>query len=373
MKTRCFIMKRPTGIPLIDCHFHLTLTRYMSQFSNAEDVRRVMEACGLDAINVQNITLWYTRNLARNPVSLYTKLENAKKVYSFGGVIFPDPEAPDKHFDYAEQALELLELGFDGIKLFGKPTIRREFGEEFCSPVFYELFDTLEKRGTPVLFHMGDPEEFWDGEKVSDFARKAGWYYGEGGFPSYEKLYEETRAVMERNPRLNIVFPHFFFLSADLARCAQFLDDFPNLKIDITPGTEMYPNFSANAEAARAFFIRYQDRILLGTDNTGVSKESPFDCAAAASAHLEKILAFLTGERCAGFENDTLSGLHLPEDVVRKICHDNFVRFVSPAPKAVDRVGAARYTARMIERARARGDHNDVIPELEKTLRAIEG
>ena len=366
-------MKKPDGIALIDCHFHLTLTRYMSQFSNAEDVRRVMEACRLDAINIQNITLWYTRNLARNPVSLYTKLQNPDNVFSFGGVIFPDPGAADKHFDYAAQALELLELGFDGIKLFGKPTIRREFGEAFCSPVFYELFDELERRGTPVLFHMGDPEEFWDGEKVPDIARRSGWYYGEGGFPTCEALYRETRAMMERNPRLNIVFPHFFFLSADLARCAQFLDDFPNLKIDITPGTEMYPNFSANAAAAREFFLRYEERILLGTDNTGVSKESPFDCAAAASAHLGTILAFLTEERCAGFEGDTLNALHLPRETVQKICHDNVVRFVSRAPKPVDRAGAARYTARMIARARARGDHDDVIPELEQTLRAIEG
>ncbi len=63
-----------------------------------------------------------------------------------------------------------------------------------------------------------------------------------------------------------MIFAHFFFLSAQLPRLAELFERFPNMHVDLTPGIEMYHNFSRNPQATRDFFLRYQERILFGTD-----------------------------------------------------------------------------------------------------------
>ena len=76
-------------------------------------------------------------------------------------------------------------------------------------------------------------------------------------------------SVLARHPRLRIVFAHFFFMSAQLDRLSGILDRYENVSVDLTPGIEMYENFSAAPERARAFFVRYADRIIYGTDIGG--------------------------------------------------------------------------------------------------------
>ena len=50
-------------------------------------------------------------------------------------------------------------------------------------------------------------------------------------------------------------------------------DRYPNMRVDITPGREMYDDFSVNPERTREFFEKNQGRIMLGTDNSGVNGE----------------------------------------------------------------------------------------------------
>ena len=76
----------------------------------------------------------------------------------------------------------------------------------------------------------------------------------------------ESLEVLERHPGLRVCFAHFFFLSAQLGRLADILERFPQVVTDLTPGIEMYENFSRTPEETRAFFERFHDRILYGTD-----------------------------------------------------------------------------------------------------------
>ena len=337
---------------IIDCHFHLCATRYMSRLRNVDDTLAVLRGCGLRAICVQNIVLWFPEHLTRNPLSLLAKLRAPDRVFAFGGIRYPVPDAPDKHFDYRAQAGELMALGFDGIKLFGKPTIRQAFGMPFDADVFDELFAYLEERQIPVLYHVGDPREFWSAETAPPFARENGWIYDD---PPFDQYYDEIDGLLTKFPRLRVLFPHFFFLSDDLPRLARFLEKWPNVWLDITPGTEMYYNFSRNPAAARDFFLRFQDRILWGTDNVGVGG-APIDPVGESAGRLDTMWEFLTGEIASGW-GGTLRGLSLPEPVVEKVCRRNFYRFVgreTPAP--VDAGAAASYARRMGALAREAGD-----------------
>ena len=66
------------------------------------------------------------------------------------------------------------------------------------------------------------------------------------------RLIAEVERILEQHPRLKLILAHFCFLSGDLARAAAFLDRWPNVCYDITPGDEMYVRFSAAPAAWRA-------------------------------------------------------------------------------------------------------------------------
>jgi len=202
---------------------------------------------------------------------------------------------------------------------------------------------------TPLLFHVNDPEEFWDAHKIPDWAIQRGWFYGDGTFVNNESQYAEIFNVLAKNPTLKVIFAHFFFLSAQLPRLADLLDRFPNVCIDLTPGIEMYRNFSANIDAARAFFIKYQDRILFGTDIGARALLTTPQADIQVSESRERVTlvrnflenpgefslqpgsGFLFGNPEAPF-----LGLNLPETVLHKIYHQNFERIVAPSPRPLN-------------------------------------
>lgn len=74
---------------IIDGHFHLSPTRTMSRLENVQDALDVLHACGLQAICIQNIVLWFPMHLTRNPLSLLAKLREPDLVFAFGGVPLP--------------------------------------------------------------------------------------------------------------------------------------------------------------------------------------------------------------------------------------------------------------------------------------------
>ena len=93
-----------------------------------------------------------------------------------------------------------------------------------------------------------------------------GWCYAGKGFESYEDLHRETLELLDKHPKLNAILAHFFFLSDDMAEAERIMEKYPNVYFDITPGTEMYENFAKYTDSWREFFIKYQERIIFGTD-----------------------------------------------------------------------------------------------------------
>ena len=355
---------------LVDGHLHLSRTASMSRLQNVEELREILRRAGLRALCVQNIVLWEPRNRLRNPLSLLLKLREPTRVFSFGGLTLPAPDQPDKRADYAGEAARLLALGFDGIKLFGKPNIRRAFGEPFDSAVFDGLYAYLQRTQTPILFHMGDPRAFWSRETAPPFAVQSGWVYDGPDDVPCETLYDEIERLLTRFPRLRVVFAHFYFLADDLPRLRAFLRRWPAVRIDITPGAEMYPAFSRDPAAAREFFLEFQYRIHFGTDNVGAAEGDTFDAAAEAAARVDALWRFLSSDSAEGW-GERLHGLSLPADALQNIACNNFYRFVGRAePRPVSAARARAYAWE--QRDAAAQAHDPALDaEFERTLGAF--
>ena len=212
--------------------------------------------------------------------------------------------------------------------------------------VWDPYFKFMEDTAFPILWHVNDPEEFWDKDKIPKWALEQDWLYDET-FINNEKQYEEVLKVLRRHPNLKIIFAHFFFMSKQLDRLSSILDKYPNVYIDLTPGIEMYINFSENKEKAIAFFEKYQDRIMYGTDigtkgvvdGKSASLEEEKKRSDLVKRYISATEDFLVDKQYSYLMHDkdfTLSPLALSKKIQSKIFAQNFMNFIGHVPYAID-------------------------------------
>jgi predicted TIM-barrel fold metal-dependent hydrolase len=199
--------------------------------------------------------------------------------------------------------------------------------------------------------HIADPEESWDTDKSSIFAKQNGWFYGDRTYVEKEQLYDEVERVLTKFPELNITFAHFHFLSADIERAGDYLDRWPNVYFDLTPGSEMYTNFSKYPDKWHDFFMKYQDRIIFGTDN-GWGTETPHEHKVIeAEEKVDWMRRFLeTGDTFVNAWGMKITGIALKKEALEKIYATNYLRFVGNKPKEVNLGLACEYSNEMKER-----------------------
>lgn len=304
-------MPNIAALPIIDSHTHCRT------ISSVSGLLQILSAADLKAMNVASRALHHSMNA----VSLLAKSRLPAKIYYYASIDYSHPNALNGEADFAGHIARMLDLGADGVKMFeGKPSVRKKIGLPLDSPAYDDLYEMLQARSTPVLFHVGDPEEFWDADLIPEVARRFGWDYTDGTFPSKEGLYREVEGILAKFPKLRIVFAHFYFLSADLKRAARFLDEWPSVRLDLTPGAELYWNLRKQLGPARDFFARYQDRILFGTDNTGATPEGIEN----NRKKIADIRSFLETE------------LRLDNGILEKIYSANFISLAGPKPKPLN-------------------------------------
>jgi predicted TIM-barrel fold metal-dependent hydrolase len=287
----------------------------------------------LDAVPCERFNLVCLPNpdgTTQNDAALYFKERHPDRVYLSGALAYAaaiaDPVGGPLLL--AEQVRGLKAQGFDGLKLIeGKPQVRKLLPHPLDGPFFAPLWAALEEEQFPVVLHLADPDEFWDAERCPDWARRSGWDYSDGSYPSKEELYAEMDHVLARHPRLKLVLAHFYFLSRELERAAAFLDTHPSICLDLAPHMDMYVDFSRDTAAARAFFLRYQERIIYGTDLDTRAVERGPEGVALMRFIPRLIRAFLEQEGALDLPGPTrYRGLGLPHEALDRIYHANFER-----------------------------------------------
>jgi hypothetical protein len=109
----------------------------------------------------------------------------------------------------------------------------------------------------------------------------------------------------------------------------------------------MYINFSENKEKATAFFEKYQDRIMYGTDigtkgvvdGKSASKEEEKRRADLVKRYISSKADFVIDEHYSYLMHDndfTLSPLGLSKKIQKKIFSQNFLDFIGHAPYEIN-------------------------------------
>ena len=293
-----------------------------------------------------------------NPALIHYKMHHPHSTTICGAMDYlsalADPQKAPQAL--ADQVKALHLAGFDGIKILeGKPMVRKLLGIPLDSPFYEGMWAAIEDLGMPVVWHVADPEEFWDPVRCPDWARNSGWYYGDGSFPTLEDLYGEVDHILSRHPGLKVVLAHFYFLSSHLKRAGEFLQEHPNAFFDLTPGSEMFFDFSRNLDASREFFLAFSDRLLFGTDigasailqipAGGLEREESLGRAWVVRQFLESSRDFSLPRGVAHWEREgeKLVGIGLPEKDLKQIYAGNFERLFGTNPAGLNQAAAVNY------------------------------
>jgi predicted TIM-barrel fold metal-dependent hydrolase len=320
---------------IVDGHVH------MGSMADEKSMLMIRETAGIEKMAL--VSIQEPETATGLPQSLYMKARYPQLFYVFAGLNHAEKISGGRVRTprLVKQVESFAKLGCDGLKMIeGKPTSRQHMNIPVTDAYFEDYWARVEELGLPIVWHVNDPEEFWDPARIPGWAREQAWGYGPGDIQK-EQLYAEVDEVLARYPNLRIIFAHFYFLSADLARARRFFDQHPTVHFDLAPGIEMLYNLSRDPEASREFFIEYADRIIFGTDLfSGLSVEQGHIRAGLVFRWLESEDTFRVPE-AADFllgppEDGLIRGMSLPDDVLTKIYHGNFVRLAGPEPHALN-------------------------------------
>lgn len=286
----------------------------------------------------------HSKLISLTPLALELKSKYPDKFFVFSA---PDVTAYKTHIDdlglyQARYCENLIRKGCTGIKLLeGKPQMRKMYPiPDFDLPCWEPFFSWAEEKQIPILWHVNDPENFWDYKNAPAFAISQGWLYDDS-YVNNEDQYRQVLNVLNKHPKLRVDFAHFFFMSNQLDRLSKILDSFVNVKVDLTPGIEMYENFSKNIEETKAFFEKYHNRIIYGTDIGGrcvlMGEEKEFD-ELENLRRPEIVRTFLTSNQDILIKSDghyiidrnpfVMKCLNLNNNRLKEIFSDNFLDLI---------------------------------------------
>jgi hypothetical protein len=205
-------------------------------------------------------------------------------------------------------------------------------------PKFDPVFAFIRERHRVLIGHQGEPRNCWlpiadmsvnnDKEYFKEHPQYHMYLHPE--LPSYEQQMAARDRMLDRNPDLKFMGAHMASLEWSVDRLAAFLDRYPNTVVDLAARMGQV-QFQSNhdRDKVRRFFIRYQDRLLYGTDLSQDSGSDPQELRREAHATWLRDWQYLATNLTFGVpELDApVQGLGLPQDVVRKIYSTNAERW----------------------------------------------
>jgi len=182
--------------------------------------------------------------------------------------------------------------------------------------------------GIPVAIHVSDPKAFFTpidkyNERYDELGAHPDWaFFDREKYPySKEEILEQRNNVFARHPNTIFIGAHVATLPEELGRVSMWLEQYPNLYIDIDARIS---ELGRQPYTARKFLIRYQDRVLFGTD-------TPPDAEAYRIYYrfLETDDEYIDpsgGHHLQG--RWMIYGLYLPDDVLEKIYNKNAIKIL---------------------------------------------
>lgn len=207
------------------------------------------------------------------------------------------------------------------------------------------IWDFLSEANIPVMAHIGEPLQAWQpidtlNPHHSYFKNHPQYHaYQHSEIPHYDTIMAARDRWLAKNPKLTIMGAHLGSMAHDVDEVAKRLDQFPNFMVE--PGARFGDLVRQDSRKVAAFFNKYQDRILYGSDIVISQPESELskEDIAGGKAFMHKVLhlhwKYLSSDESFDFDSPVLpriyktKGLNLSKEILQKIYHDNAVKLLN--------------------------------------------
>ena len=250
-----------------------------------------------------------------------------KRFVVFANVDFQRIDEPDFGTSAARQLEEDVKNGAVGLKIFKNLGMFLTDKSGKRVPTDDPRLDPIWKKagelGIPVLIHTGEPVAFWSpldkhNERWLELQQFPNRRRDDPKFASFEQTMGEQFNLFRKHPRTKFIAAHLAWLGNDLGRLGKLLDELPNVYTEI--GAVLY-ELGRQPKAARAFLIKYQDRVLMGKDIWNADEYAAY----FRVLETEDEYFDYYRKRHAFWK---MYGLGLPDDVLKKIYYKNALRIV---------------------------------------------
>ena len=304
--------------PFVDVHLHLNALMPRSQLDQL-------------IVDMDQLNLTVGVNLSGGSGDrLANQVRTFEEAYPgrfavFTNIDFSQIDDPNFGAIAAAQIERDVEAGAKGIKIFkslglwtaGASGQRIQVDDPRLGPIWTKAGQL----GIPVLIHSADPKEFWADMDVNNerwLELKLRPQRKQEAPPTWEQVISEQLNMFRKHPETTFIAAHLAWMGNDLGRLARTLDEIPNMNVGLgaviyEPGRQ--PSF------AREFFIKYQDRILMGKDSWAPEEYPTYFRVLESNdeyfPYYRKYHAFWR-----------MYGLGLPDEVLRKVYYKNALRII---------------------------------------------
>ena len=252
----------------------------------------------------------------------------------FGGVDWQMWNEQGDHFGEwaAAQFRAQVLRGAQGLKIW-KPLglhIRDQHNKLVAvdDPRLIPLWEAAGELNVPVMIHVADPVAFFDpittqNERWEELHVNPDWQFPSPPFPPFMTIMEQFANLVRRHPKTTFIGAHVGCYAENLGWVGALLDECPNFNIDFSA---RIGELGRQPYSARRFFIKYADRILFGTDQT-----LNLDVYRLYYRFLETDDEYFNyGLRPTPTQGRwQVYGLYLPDDVLKKVYHENARRLLN--------------------------------------------
>ncbi|NNL09316.1 MAG: amidohydrolase family protein [Croceitalea sp.] len=227
----------------------------------------------------------------------------------------------------AEQLQRDVAAGAKGLKIYKSLGLRNKDvnGERIAidDPRLDPVWAKCGELNIPVLIHAADPKSFWDpinaeNERWLELKTRPRRKRTATDPAPWQQIIDEQHRMFKKHPNTKFINAHMGWYANNLDRLSELLDEMPNMYVGIGA---IIAELGRQPRRAKAFFIKYQDRILFGKDSWQPAEFPTYfrvlETADEYFPYYKKYHAFWA-----------MYGLDLPDEVLKKVYYKNALKLI---------------------------------------------
>jgi predicted TIM-barrel fold metal-dependent hydrolase len=199
-------------------------------------------------------------------------------------------------------------------------------------PAFEGIYKDIAAHNKTLIAHLAEPDTCWQPPNPNDpvydyYKEHQEWYmYRLPDHPSKATILAARDRMLAENPGLRVVGAHLGSMETDVDEIGRHFDRYPNFAVDTAARVA---NLRLQPPAkVRSFPIKYQDRVLHGTDLEFLPAENTQAAIKEWDENYTRDWKYFADSEAIDYAGHKIQGLKLPQPVLRKLLHDNAVRWI---------------------------------------------